>query len=133
MEQVINTNELKDFIQGKFGRISRFARLIGRDPVVVHNQLKGQIHAKELFKLAKDTTDKPLKDLEVTEELSEKIRVTIYTQHKNITDFSNQHPEFSNTWISNVINGKSGGYETERKMITPKIKNLCKTLKIKIN
>ncbi len=128
----MNSTELKKVIRDKYGSISRFARLIGRDTIDFHNSLKNESNIDDLHDLIKKTENKPIKGRELTPELSDLIRVKIYSNFKNATSFHERYPEFSLSWISNVINGKRGGekHNKERVYLTPKIKKLCKILLI---
>ncbi len=123
---------LKKYINKKFGSLSRFARILGKDTIDFHNSLKKDENIEGIYKLAKNTKDEPVKGRELTDDLSNLIRIKIYSNYRNISAFSASNPKYSISWLSNVINGKTGGYDTKRKLITTKIKSLCKELGIEL-
>lgn len=125
----MNIESVKAKIIKKFGSVTRFCSIAGINYQNVNNIFRRsesefkQIDLALLAKLVKETKDKALGDLEITQELIDQIKTEIRKDGQTYLQFCQAHG-FTNTWLSSLINGK-------HKLISLKVKKVCTILKIK--
>jgi hypothetical protein len=106
----MNAQELKQTIIAKYGSMTRFCRLTGLQSSDMYTRINhanvSREYLEEVFQLVQDTeaTEKP--DTEITDEQRREMRSLIYQKYHNITAFCEAHPQFTQSWISILLNGK---------------------------
>lgn len=108
---MINNNHdwLKKQIRSKYGSIQEFARLSGMRYTSINNLFAYRIPQKSQEKLVAEITQHiekiDNKDLFMTNDERLAIRGMIFTNYKSVRAFCADFPEFSMTFVSNVLNG----------------------------
>lgn len=125
----MNYTLFKSRIRKKFGSLQKFMLLTGvtqkdLDKSFDKETLKGNpVRVRRLLSKAAKVKDVTTSK-DVTPALLECIRVAIYTKHKSQSEFCERHKQFTNTWLSALLNGKCP-------RISKKVGKLLKTLDIK--
>lgn len=125
----MNYTAFKTRIRKKFGSLQRYMQLTGVTQKDLDQSFdrvteKGNPrNVRRLLSKAKKVKKTTMPDKDITPQLLEKIRVAIYTSHKSQSDFCEAHKQYTNTWLSALLNGKF-----PRK--SKKVSKLLKTLKI---
>lgn len=102
----------KKAIKTKFGTISRFIQLSGLEKKPVMAWMAGRMSQTLVddFTRVLDTAIKSVQThpdpRKITREQRDFIRLQILIHWKTISNFTQQHPQFSHTFISNVITGR---------------------------
>jgi uncharacterized protein YeaC (DUF1315 family) len=102
----------KKAIKTKFGTIGRFIHLAGLEKKPVMSWMAGRMSQTLVddFTRVLDTAIKQIDPhpdpRKITQEQRDFIRLQILIHWKTISNFTQQHPEFSHTFISNVITGR---------------------------
>ncbi len=104
-----NYDSLKEQIRSKYGSIQEFARLSGIRYTSINNLFAYRMPQKSQEKLVAQIKDKieqiDNKDLFMTNDERLVIRGLMFTGYKSVRAFCADFPEFSMTFVSNVLNG----------------------------
>lgn len=121
----MNAQDLKKAIITKYGSMTRFCRLAGLQSSDMYTRINHanvpDHYLQEIARLVQTTPNSEEPYTEVTAEMRKNLRSRIYQHYHNITDFVAAHPQFTQSWISILLNGK-----IKRK--TPKVKKLLDIL-----
>lgn len=106
---VKNHDVLKQEIRNKYGSIQQFARLSGIRYSTINNLFAYRLPPASEQKLLSEIKEKiqtvQADDLFMTNEERLAIRGMIFTNYKSVRAFCADFPEFSMTFVSNVLNG----------------------------
>lgn len=106
---VKNHDALKQQIRSKYGSIQDFARLSGIRYTKINNLFAYRMPKASEEKLLQEINAKlneiDSTDLFMTNEERLAIRGMIFTNYKSVRAFCADFPEFSMTFVSNVLNG----------------------------
>lgn len=106
---VKNHDVLKQEIRNKYGSIQQFARLSGIRYSTINNLFAYRLPPASEQKLLSEIKGKiqtvQADDLFMTNEERLAIRGMIFTNYKSVRAFCADFPEFSMTFVSNVLNG----------------------------
>jgi hypothetical protein len=106
-------DEIKHRIKAKYGTISRFAQMMGLNPNNVRTALSRDIPSararrEEIVELLKRAVPaRFLAGVELNPKQAEAIRLAMATQYRFAVELHKRHPEFSQAFLSNVVNGKT--------------------------
>jgi hypothetical protein len=122
---------LKDAIRKKYGSIVNFSKMTGIRYSVLTNffayRLIPSSEEKTLIAINdKLSNDVNLKKLYISDDERIEVRKMIFGHYKNVKAFSTKYPQFSNTFIGNVLNGV-------RRIKDAKFLSLVNLLKIHIS
>jgi len=121
----MNAQKLKEAIVQKYGSVNRFCQLVGLQSTDMYGYLNRQpsnpVTLEEIRQLYEKTPNRLINRVEVTLEERKLIRASIYNNYHNLSEFARQHPRYSQSWLSILINGKM-------KRKTPKVKQLLELL-----
>lgn len=125
----ITNAQLKEAVVAKFGSLSHFCRLSGRDLAECDSRLRRRSQASNEYLVAMLADAKRLANTKaegyhLTDEARKSLSAKLAT-FPSIREFCRTHKGFSNVFVSRVING-----HTEK--ATKKVKQLANTLSVAI-
>ncbi len=127
--EAVTVADIKTAIVGKFGSLSQFCRITGRDVYEMNVRLrcttaKSLEYQQAAFADAKRLCNQPIKGYQLTPIDREKLKAAL-GRFETITAFCEQNTGYSSVFISRVTHGAT-------QKITPKVKALAKDLGVEL-
>ena len=118
-------------INRKFGNVKNFSRLTGLAYMTIMNTIHNRNSGKrrdehlELIHYFIDNLEVPKMDIDIDDHLRDQIRIAIVTKFGTFANFSQQHPDFGKSYLSQIKTGK-------KSKLNSKAIELCNILKVDI-